>query len=65
MQNALHKNNSNNIVTVQEDPETRDLLVPIPDHILKSLNWNENTLLDITYVCGKILIEEKHGDNPT
>ena len=37
-------NNTNNVryeVIVQEDPETGDLLLPIPQEVLDSLGWTE------------------------
>lgn len=36
--------NTNAIVTLVEDGD--DLLLPIPDHIFQSLNWNENDILE-------------------
>lgn len=34
-------------VITQEDPETGDLLIPIPESVLKSLGWKEGMEVDI------------------
>lgn len=34
-------------VITQEDPESGDLIVPIPPHLLKEMNWKEGDELDI------------------
>jgi hypothetical protein len=52
MQNDQHKNN-HNVVTAQEDPETGDLLVPIPLDILEKLGWKEDTILEVNYCWPK------------
>jgi hypothetical protein len=60
MQNEIPKTKFN-IVTVQEDPESGDLLVPIPEEILNTLKWNEDTILEIEILShGVISIIEKH-----
>jgi hypothetical protein len=38
-------------VITQEDPETGDIIVPIPPHILESLGWKEGD--DIEFEIGK------------
>ena len=46
-------------VTVEEDPNTGDLLLPIPPDMLESLNWSEGDTLvwndnkDGTYTLNK------------
>jgi hypothetical protein len=60
MQSDLHQNNHNAVIA-QEDPETGDLLVPIPEKILEQLGWNENTILEIEILGhGVISVVEKH-----
>lgn len=34
-------------VITQEDPESGDIIVPIPPHLLKEMNWKEGDELDI------------------
>lgn len=34
-------------VIVQEDPETGDLILPIPEPVLKSLGWKEGMEVEI------------------
>jgi hypothetical protein len=34
-------------VITQEDPDTGDLIVPIPETLLKSLGWKEGTEIKI------------------
>jgi len=33
------------IVELQEDPETKDLLLPFPEDMLKILDWEEGTVV--------------------
>ena len=35
-------------VITQEDPETGDLLLPIPPQLLEELNWKEGDILDFS-----------------
>ena len=35
-------------VITQEDPETGDMLIPIPPHLLKELGWKEGDDIDFT-----------------
>ena len=34
-------------VITQEDPTTGDLIIPLPEPLLQSLGWKENTQLQI------------------
>ncbi len=36
-------------VTTQEDPETGDLLVPMPPELLKALDWKEGDELQLDF----------------
>ena len=47
-------------VITQEDPETGDLIIPIPEPILKSMGWKEGD--DITVEIdkdGKLFLKKK------
>jgi len=33
------------IVELQEDPETKDLLLPFPEDVLKLMDWEEGTVV--------------------
>lgn len=47
-------------VITQEDPETGDLILPIPEPILKQMGWKEGDELDISIdTDGKIYIKKK------
>jgi hypothetical protein len=35
-------------VITQEDPETGDMLIPIPPHLLKELGWKEGDDVDFS-----------------
>jgi hypothetical protein len=35
-------------VITQEDPETGDMLIPLPPHLLKELGWKEGDDIDFT-----------------
>jgi hypothetical protein len=35
-------------VITQEDPETGDIIVPIPEPILRQMNWKEGDEVDIS-----------------
>lgn len=35
-------------VITQEDPETGDLLIPLPPQLLQELNWQEGDTLDFS-----------------
>lgn len=37
---------SNYIVTVEQDPETGDLILPFTDEILESVGWKEGDVIE-------------------
>ena len=46
-------------VITQEDPETGDMLIPIPPHLLKELGWKEGDEIDFSIDdTGKILLKK-------
>jgi hypothetical protein len=47
-------------VITQEDPETGDLILPIPEPILKSMGWKEGDEIDIDIDKeGKLYLKKK------
>jgi hypothetical protein len=47
-------------VITQEDPETGDIILPIPEPVLKSMGWKEGDELDISVDSdGKLFIKKK------
>jgi AbrB family looped-hinge helix DNA binding protein len=47
-------------VITQEDPETGDIILPIPEPILKQMGWKEGDELDISVDSdGKLFIKKK------
>jgi hypothetical protein len=51
------------IVELVEDPETKDLLLPFPEDVLKLMDWEEGTVLcwEIT-TDNKIVLKKKIDD---
>lgn len=46
-------------VMTQEDPETGDVIVPIPPQVLKELGWKEGDEMDIQLdSSGKVIIKK-------
>jgi hypothetical protein len=46
-------------VITQEDPETGDLIIPIPPHMLKQLGWKEGDEIDFQVgEDGKIYVKK-------
>jgi len=46
-------------VITQEDPETGDLIIPIPPHVLKQLGWKEGDEIDFQVgEDGKIYVKK-------
>lgn len=46
-------------VMTQEDPDTGDMIVPIPPQVLKELGWKEGDEIDIQLdASGKIIIKK-------
>ena len=55
----MSNNNDRYEVTTQEDPETGDLLVPIPPELLIALDWKEGDELQFdTDTQGRIIIRK-------
>jgi hypothetical protein len=46
-QNPAQNYDSYEVIT-QEDPETGDMLIPIPPHLLKQLGWKEGDDVDFS-----------------
>lgn len=47
-------------VITQEDPETGDLLIPIPPEILKEMGWKENDEIELDIKeDGTIYVQKK------
>lgn len=47
-------------VITQEDPETGDIIIPIPDPILKQMGWKEGDELTIDVDSdGKLFLKKK------
>jgi hypothetical protein len=47
-------------VITQEDPETGDIILPIPEPILKQMGWKEGDELDISVDSdGRLFIKKK------
>ena len=45
--NPAHRYDSFEVIT-QEDPETGDMLIPLPPQLLKDLGWKEGDDIDFT-----------------
>ena len=52
------------IVELVEDPDTKDLLLPFPEDVLKLMDWEEGTVLcwKIT-VDNSIILTKKNNDD--
>ena len=51
-------------MTIEEDPETGDLMLPFSDEMLTSLGWNEGDVLTWTVKTnGSIILSKKEIDN--
>lgn len=47
-------------VITQEDPESGDLIIPIPEPVLKSMGWKEGDEIDIDIDQeGKLFLKKK------
>jgi len=47
-------------VITQEDPETGDMIVPIPEPILKQMGWKEGDEIDFSITeSGEIILKKK------
>jgi hypothetical protein len=58
-QNPAQNYDSYEVIT-QEDPETGDMLIPIPPHLLKDLGWKEGDEIDFSIdENGRIVVKKK------
>lgn len=48
------------IVTIEEDPTTGDLLLPLPDQVVEELQLNDGDVLDWTVMDNGSVILQKH-----
>lgn len=47
-------------VSVSEDPETGDLLLPLPDELLKQVGWTEGDELEWAFTDrGQLVLKKK------
>ena len=51
------------IVTVTEDTETGDLLLPIPDELLVEMSWNIGDTLHWTVLENGTIMLSKYGNH--
>jgi formylmethanofuran dehydrogenase subunit D len=51
-------------MTIEEDPETGDLMLPFSDEMLTSLGWKEGDTLTWTVKTnGSIILSKKENEN--
>lgn len=50
------------IVTVEEDPETGDLILPFPDGLLDSMGWKEGDVINWKEENGAWILTRKSND---
>jgi formylmethanofuran dehydrogenase subunit D len=51
-------------MTIEEDPETGDLMLPFSDEMLSSLGWKEGDTLTWTVKTnGSIILSKKENEN--
>jgi hypothetical protein len=46
-------------VTLEEDKETNELILPFPEDLLTEMNWKEGDVLDWNVVDGFVIITKK------
>jgi hypothetical protein len=46
-------------VTLEEDKETNELILPFPEDLLAEMNWKEGDVLDWNVVDGFVVITKK------
>ena len=46
-------------VTLEEDKETNELILPFPEDLLSEMNWKEGDVLDWNVVDGFVVITKK------
>ena len=57
--NPAHRYDSFEVIT-QEDPETGDMLIPLPPQLLKDLGWKEGDEIDFSIdENGRIIVQKK------
>jgi hypothetical protein len=55
---------TNWVVTVEEDPETGELMLPFSDEMLSSLGWKEGDILTWTIKTnGSIILSKREDDD--
>jgi bifunctional DNA-binding transcriptional regulator/antitoxin component of YhaV-PrlF toxin-antitoxin module len=55
---------TNWVVTVEEDPETGELMLPFSDEMLSSLGWKEGDTLTWTIKTnGSIILSKREDDD--
>jgi hypothetical protein len=56
--NPAHRYDSFEVIT-QEDPETGDMLIPLPPQLLKDLGWKEGDEIDFSIdQNGRIIVKK-------
>jgi len=50
------------VVTVEEDPETGDLILPFPDGLLDSMGWKEGDVINWKEENGAWILTRKSND---
>jgi hypothetical protein len=50
-------------VTLEEDKETNELILPFPEDLLAEMNWKEGDVLDWNVVDGFVVITKKELSN--
>jgi len=56
--NPAHRYDSFEVIT-QEDPETGDMLIPLPPQLLKDLGWKEGDEIDFSIdENGRIIVQK-------
>lgn len=55
------KNETTWVITLEEDPDTGDLVMPLPDELLKSQGWNIGDILtwDVDSKTGSVTLSKK------
>jgi hypothetical protein len=57
--NPAHRYDSFEVIT-QEDPETGDMLIPLPPQLLKDLGWKEGDEIDFSIDDnGRMIVQKK------
>jgi len=56
--NPAHRYDSFEVIT-QEDPDTGDMLIPLPPQLLKDLGWKEGDEIDFSIdENGRIIVQK-------